>query len=70
MPTYKNLSDQKLTIPGVGEVEPGETIDSLAQLHNVNLEEVGQSQTPATPAQPVQPKPAAPQATPKIGGNQ
>jgi hypothetical protein len=73
MPTYKNLSTQKLVIPGVGEVEPGETIESKDELRNYNLEEVSTNaapQQPATPAQPTQPKPATPQPTPKIGGNQ
>lgn len=34
---YKNVSDQKLVIPNVGTVLPGETIESQVELNNSNL---------------------------------
>ena len=38
--TYKNTTDQELTIPNHGVVEPGKTIESDVPIENPNLEEV------------------------------
>lgn len=35
---YKNLSDLTQVIPGVGEVGPGEIIESETELRNANLQ--------------------------------
>ncbi len=36
----KNISDKKLAIPNVGEVEAGETIEVSDGFHNANFEDV------------------------------
>lgn len=37
---YKNKSELKLVLPGIGEVEPGETIETDKIIENSNFEEV------------------------------
>lgn len=48
--TYKNITDQEHTIPGIGIVKPGETIPTEQKLENKNFQEV--STAPIPPAQP------------------
>lgn len=38
--TYRNVTNQTLTIPGVGVVEPQGTITTDREINNVNLEPV------------------------------
>ena len=40
MPKFKNISHQKLTIPGVGSVEAGQTVELPENFHNANFERV------------------------------
>lgn len=37
---FKNISDQELTVPGIGIIKPGEVVDAPADFHNVNFERV------------------------------
>lgn len=48
--TYKNKTNQELTIPSVGVVAPGGTIQSSLKLENQHLEEVSTQQV--APQQP------------------
>lgn len=43
--SYKNISEQTLSIPGVGVVEPGEVIKSSEPINNANLELVAGGDT-------------------------
>lgn len=43
--TYKNISDQELSLPGVGMVKPGEKIVSSWEIYNANLELVADGDT-------------------------
>lgn len=71
MPKYKNVSDQKLVIPGVGEVESGAEIESATELHNSNLELVGAAQQPAqNPLPPAHPSAPAANAAPTHGSRE
>jgi hypothetical protein len=37
---FKNITDQTLTVIGVGIVEPGETVEAPDDFHNVNFQRV------------------------------
>ena len=37
---YKNITKQELSIPNVGIVAPGETIETEIEINNPNLQEV------------------------------
>jgi hypothetical protein len=69
MPKYKNVSGQKLVIPGVGEVEPGGVIESDSELHNGNLQLVQgvPAQQPTQPVPPQHPQAPATSAAPVHG---
>ena len=38
----KNISDQELTVPGIGVVEAGASVEVPTDFHNVNFTEVKQ----------------------------
>lgn len=40
MPKYKNVSEDTLTLPGIGEVKPGETVEAEEGFNNANFEKV------------------------------
>lgn len=71
---YKNVTEQILTVAGLGVVKPGEVIESEQVLESANLELVDSrpETVPATaalpaPAAPV--APALPAAAPQINTN-
>lgn len=47
--TYRNKTDHRLTIPGVGAVEPGGTITAKREINNQNLERVQRQQEDEAP---------------------
>lgn len=49
--TYTNISDQELSIPGVGMVKPGEEIKSSWEIYNANLELVADGDTDDEPSE-------------------
>jgi hypothetical protein len=38
MAKYKNTTEYILTVPGIGEVEPGEIVEAPEGFHNINFE--------------------------------
>jgi hypothetical protein len=64
MHQYKNLTDHELTIPNIGLVPPGGTIQTELELNSPNLQRIT-NQAPAAPVPP-QPVQAAPEP-PKEG---
>jgi hypothetical protein len=61
--TYKNVSPFNYVIPEVGEVAPGETIESPFELENPNLQLV-QNELQAAPIAPAKPPVVATIAAP------
>ena len=40
MAKYKNITENELTVPGIGIVKPGETVEAPEGFHNVNFEKI------------------------------
>ena len=41
---YRNITDQKLFLPGIGEVEAGQEIELDFELNNANFVKVGEEE--------------------------
>ena len=45
MTKYKNITDQDLTLPEIGEVKAGEVIETEKEINNQNFEIVAEEKT-------------------------